>query len=381
MGGTRSPPRVKIWKLLQLRGPGKASLLRRLLGWVAAAILFGGLGILAVLGFVEGRQQAAVEAERAAPIKPPLRVTMPERGQPIVTIDAAAQKAIGLESAGAHAAPFQDQVRAFGTVLDLASLTTLNTNYVEAVSLLETAQARLMASRPAYERAQALYAKNIGSLVQVQTSEAALIGDKAAVATAQSKVRTLAATAIQEWGQVIGNGIVESSPLVSRLIERRVFLVQITVPPGVAVKPPEVAGVEMSGKDERIPIKYVSPATRTDPKIQGLSFFYVASGESGVLPGMNVRAFMASGKEVEGYVVPPSAVIWWSGRPWVYVRIEDDEFTRREIPTEMPYGSKGGYVVPASVFHEQRPQIVTKGAQMLLSEEFRSQIQVEGDDD
>jgi hypothetical protein len=37
--------------------------------------------------------------------------------------------------------------------------------------------------------------------------------------------------------------------------------------------------------------------------------------------------------------------------------------------------------VPASGFPEPRPVIVTKGAQMLLSEEFRAQIQVEGDDD
>jgi hypothetical protein len=344
-------------------------------------IVVGGLGILAISGFVEGRREATVEAERGEPIKPPLRVKLPPRGQPVVTIDGEAQAAIGLETFRPHAAPFQVQIRAFGTVLDLASLTTLNTNYIESVSLLETAQARLVASRPAYERAQALHAKNIGSLVQVQSTEAALVGDKAAVAAAQSKVRTLAATAIQEWGQVIGNGVINSAPLIMRMIERRVFLLQITVPPGVSVTPPPIASVEMSGNDERITIKYISPATRTDPKIQGLSFFYVASAQSGVLPGMNVRAYLASGKPVDGLVIPPSAVVWWSGRPWVYVKIDDDRFTRWEIPTEMPYGYNGGYVVPASGFSEPRPVIVTKGAQMLLSEEFRAQIQVEGDDD
>ena len=343
-------------------------------------LVFAGVGYLAVLGFLEGRKEATVEAERAEPIKPPLRVAMPERGQPIVTIDAEGQVAIGLATARVHSAPYQDQVRAFGTVLDLASLTTLNTNYIEAVSALETAQARLMASRPAYERAQALYGKDIGSLAQVQTTEAALIADKAAVAAAQSKVRTLAATAIQEWGQVIGNGILRSEPLIARLIERRVFLLQITVPPGTSLKPPEVANVEPSN-GELVPIKFVSPATRTDPKIQGLSFFYVASGESGVLPGMNVRAFLTVGEPVDGYVVPPSSVVWWAGRPWVYVRLDADKFTRRAIPTDMPYGNKGGFVVPASVFSEPRPEIVTKAAQLLLSEEFRAQIQVEGDDD
>lgn len=341
----------------------------------------GGLGFLAVQGFIEGREEAQVESERGAPIKPPLRVTLPPRGEPIVTIDTASQQAIGLQTIVPRPAPYQDQIRAFGTVLDLATLTTLNTNYVAAVSQLKTAEARLAASRPAYERAQALYAKNIGNLVQVQTTEAALIGDNAAVEAAQSQVRTLAATAIQEWGPVIGQALVSGSGLVTRLIERQEFLLQITVPPGRNLNPPPTATVEVPGGTRRTEVRYISPATRTDPKIQGLSFFYAAAANSGVLPGMNTRAFLVSGSPVDGYVIPPSAIVWWAGHAWVYVNIEKDAFTRRQIPTDMPVGDDGAFVVPVSAFSEPEPVIVVTGAQMLLSEEFRAQIQVEGDDD
>jgi len=344
-------------------------------------VLFGGLGALAISGFMEGRQEAAVEAERGEPIKPPLRVRLPARGQPVVTIDAAAQRAIGLETIVPRPAPYQDQVRAFGTVLDLASLTTLNTNYVEAVSQLQTAKAKLAASRPAYERARNLYEKNIGNLVQVQATEAALVGDKAAVEAAESKVRTLGATAIQEWGPVIGRALVTGAGLVNRLIERQEFLLQITVPPGQSIDPPPTASVEVPGSARRAEVRYISPATRTDPKIQGLSFFYVAAANNGMLPGMNARAYLVSGKPVDGYVIPPSAIVWWSGRPWVYAKLDDDQFTRREIPTDMPVGREGEFVVPVSTFAEPEPAIVLKAAQMLLSEEFRAQIQVEGDDD
>ncbi len=68
--------------------------------------------------------------------------------------------------------------------------------------------------------------------MQVQATEAALVGDKAAVEAAESKVRTLAATAIQEWGPVIGHALVNGAGLVTRLIERQEFLLQITLPPG-----------------------------------------------------------------------------------------------------------------------------------------------------
>lgn len=356
-------------------------MLRRLIGWAVILAVFGGLAFLAVQGFIEGREEAAVESERSEPIKPPLRVTLPPRGEPVVTIDGKSQQAIGLTTLVPRAAPYQDLIRAFGTVLDLANLTTLNTNYVAAVSQLKTAEAKLAASRPAYERAQALYAKNIGSLVQVQATEAALIGDNAAVEAAQSQVRTLAATAIQEWGPVIGNALVAGAGLVTRLIERQEFLLQITVPPGRTLDPPPTATVEVPGSTRRAEVRYISPATRTDPKIQGLSFFYAATANTGVLPGMNTRAFLMSGKPVDGYVVPPSAVVWWAGHAWVYARIEGDEFTRRQIPTDMPMGDEGAFVVPVSAFAEPEPEIVATGAQMLLSEEFRAQIQVEGDDD
>jgi hypothetical protein len=159
--------------------------------------LLAGIAAVVVIGFVEGRQEAAHEAEREAPIKPPLRVTMPERGEPVITLDAEAQEAVGLKLAALPHGKYQDQVRAYGTVLDLTTLTTLNTNYVAAVSQLNTARARVAASQPAFTRAQALYAKNIGNLVQVQSTEAALIADRAAVEAAESQVRTLRATALQ----------------------------------------------------------------------------------------------------------------------------------------------------------------------------------------
>ena len=362
--------------------PKRLAFVRRALGLAIVLALLGGLGALVVSGFVEGRQEAAVEAEREAPIKPPLRVTLPPRGEPIVTFDAETQKTIGLEMMTPTAAPYEDRVRAYGTVLDLATLTTLNTTYVTAVSQLNTAEAKLAASQPAYTRAQALYAKDIGSLAQMQTAEAAVLSDKASVAAAESQVRTLAATALQEWGPVVGRALVSNAGLVNRLIERQEFLLQVTLPPAVSIDPPPTASVEVGGSSRRFDVRYISPATRTDPKIQGLSFFYAAGGNTGVLPGMHVRAYLDSGHSVEGYVVPPAAVVWWSGRAWVYVRLDGDSFTRREIPTDMPANDGSGFVVPERTFSEpQPPQIVVKAAQLLLSEEFRAQIQVGGDTD
>jgi hypothetical protein len=366
-----------------VRSGSKRVLGRRLVGLVIALALLGGLGAVVISGFIEGRQEAAVEAEREGAIKPPLRVKLPARGEPIVTFDTATQKTIGLELMTPTAAPYEDRARAYGTVLDLATLTTLNTTYVAATSQLNTAQAKLAASQPAYARAQTLYAKDIGSLAQMQTAEANVLSDKAAVAAAESQVRTLAATALQEWGPVVGRALVANAGLVNRLIERQEFLLQITLPPSVSIDAPPTASVEVGGSSKRVDVRYISPATRTDPKIQGLSFFYAAGANSGVLPGMNVRAYLATGHSVQGYVIPSAAVVWWSGRAWVYQRLDEDSFSRREIPTDMPTPDGSGFVVPEHAFGDgdKAPEIVVKAAQLLLSEEFRAQIQVGGDTD
>ena len=75
-----------------------------------------------------------------------------------------------------------------------------------------------------------------------------------------------------------------------------------------------------------------------------------------------------------------SAIVWWAGRAWVYRRLSDTNFSRHAIPTDMPAEKGTGYIVPASMF-APREEIVVAASQLLLSEEFRAQIQVEGDDD
>jgi hypothetical protein len=91
-----------------------------------------------------------------------------------------------------------------------------------------------------------------------------------------------------------------------------------------------------------------------------------------VLPGMNVLAFLPSGTAIDGATVPAEAVIWWQDRAWIYRRIGPQTFARNQIATELP-APGGGYIVkdlPADT------EIVSSGAQLLLSEEFRAQIQV-----
>ena len=341
---------------------------------LVAAAFVACAGLLA-WGFLAGRNEAAIEARRERAIKVPIRVSG-KSGDPVITLDAESQQRSGIETAALSSAPRLEELRAYGMVLDVARLTELSNNYANAKAQVQTARARLAMSKPAFERAQKLFNEtHVVSEAQLQAAEAAFGTDQASLAAGEAQVRTLAATAYQEWGSVLGKSLVDESPMIKALIERQKFLLQITLPAGVILPvPPTTASLEI-GKAARGEITFVSPATRIDPRIQGVSFFYTAAAESGVLPGMNVLAFLPSGKSIEGVAVPASAIVWWQGRAWVYRRTGPDTFTRVAIATNLP-APGGGYVANDLA---KEAEIVTRGAQLLLSEEFRAQIQVDED--
>ena len=300
-------------------------------------------------------------------------------GEPgTVRLTADQQHQIGLQTAVLEAATHPEQFRAYGAVLDVARITDLTNSYANAQAQLQTAQAKFDVAKSAFERAQSLVHSAILAKRDAEAAEGTFRTDQASLNAAESQVKTLSATARQEWGPVIGKGIVERSPEVVRLIERDQFLVQVTLPPGVVLaEPPRAALAQAPSRNANIDLQYVSPATRTDSRIQGLSYFFVASGDSGLLPGMNTTVYVPSGKTYEGVFLEDTAIVQWQGRSWVYLRAGPDTFKRHPISTDQPV-SDDDYVVqdipPGS-------EIVIQGAQVLLSEEAKSELRGGGDND
>ena len=300
-------------------------------------------------------------------------------GEPgTVRLTADQQHQIGLQTAVLEAATHPEQFRAYGAVLDVARITDLTNSYANAQAQLQTAQAKFDVAKSAFERAQSLVHSAILAKRDAEAAEGTFRTDQASLTAAESQLKTLAATARQEWGPVIGKGVVERSPQVVQLIERDQFLVQVTLPPGVVLaEPPRAALAQAPSRNANIDLQYVSPATRTDARIQGLSYFFVGSGDSGLLPGMNTTVYVPSGKTYEGVFLEDTAIVQWQGRSWVYLRAGPDTFKRHPISTDQPV-SDDDYVVqdipPGS-------EIVIQGAQVLLSEEAKSELRGGGDND
>ena len=202
---------------------------------LSAVVFATALASLLVWGLFVGRNAAVVEANRSHAVKAPQRVVT-KNGATVITIDDEIQQRSGIKTDAPTAVAHREEIRAYGMVLDVSRLTELSNNYNRAQAEVQTAQAKLSMSRAAFDRATKLYTQTKAiSEAQMQSAEAAFATDQASLAAAQAQVRSLTASAYQDWGSVIGKSLVDQSETVVRLIERQEFLLQITLPPGVVL--------------------------------------------------------------------------------------------------------------------------------------------------
>jgi multidrug efflux pump subunit AcrA (membrane-fusion protein) len=266
------------------------------------------------------------------------------------------------------------EISAYGTVVELGEITDLRNTLANANAQLAKANAALAVAHPDFERVKGLFDANQNvSQKSVQAAEGAWRTEESNVQAAQAAVDAAQATAQQRWGNVVAGWVSRGGADLERLRQQNEFLVQVTLSPSQSAMtvPPE--GSVQSPAGRLLAAKLVSPTPRTDPKIQGRSFFYLAPAETAdLLPGMNIVMLLPIGEPVPGVVVPSSSVVWLQGKPWVYAQPKPDHFVRREISTDQPV--KDGWVQPADFAKDE--QVVVQGPQVLLSEEFRAQITV-----
>lgn len=350
--------------------------LSRRRGWLPWGL--GGLVVVLlaalVLGrVVSGKQAPDRDSDHDAPAGAS-RALATNQGQDVVKVDPDAQRRSGVETTVVSMASARQPVRAFAAVLDVARLTDLRNSVVGAQVQVTAAAAKLATSKAALARAQALYrdSQNV-SLAVLQAAQATEAADQAALAGAQAQAATFRATAGQEFGPALGD---LRSGLVADLVQRRRVLLQITAPPDATIARAPASVTIRTDAGRAVEARLVSPAARTDPKIQGASFYYVAPAASGLLPGMNLLALLPGPQARTGAVVPPSAVVYWQGGTWAYQRVDQDAFRRIPVATDTP-AAQGGYILQGLA---PGAQLVTRGAQLLLSEELRPQAQGAGAD-
>jgi hypothetical protein len=341
--------------------------------WLVAVL--GAITAASVVAVVFMAAQRAGEDEQDAEesVRTPSHVSVRD-GRTVITLDPDTQTREGIRVVPLAQTSMRAQLRGTAILLAATDLAAVRNNYVAGRARLEREQVDLHVFSSQYERVKTLYQQNENmSLKAMEDAEAAFRGSQAQVKADEQDVRLQLNTAGQRWGAVVADWVASGGPVLERILEQRECLVQLVFPPGEIAAPPATVSLAAPA-NHLVQARFVSPFPQVDPQIQGVSFLYRVPNRPGLAAGMNLVAFVPVGQLLHGTVIPASALVWWQGRAWAYEAVSPDTFARREVPTGSPVA--GGYFVSGGTF-APGARLVIAGAQALLSEEFRSQIQQE----
>ena len=298
-------------------------------------------------------------------------------GKMMVRIDDEIGDYAGVETIILEDTLFFPESKAFATVLDLRPMLALRAQHHQAEAALNVANVAERAAAAELTRLNSL-AKGVGSVAtkNVHYAEAVWHEAKAKLQGLKYDVQAINDEVMQTWGESIAAWILtEDSKEWQRLLSRQDSLLLVTLPMNASLAA-ELSYIRIARDGSRKQARkayFVAPALATDQTFQGETYFFkTATGQ--LRTGMRLDAWFPQSVEPLSGVFIPDEAVWNDGQAWAYVKLEDELYQRRSLISGLT--AAGGIFMANEIAAGET--LVTRGAQMLLSEEFRWQI--EGDD-
>lgn len=286
----------------------------------------------------------------------------------------------GIEVLNLNETQFFPEARAFVKVVDLRPLLALQSRHNQALSALNVAKVAEHAAAQEMKRLISL-TKGAGSVAakNVNYAEASWHGAKAKLQGLRFDVKAIHDETIQSWGDEISTWVLSAnSKQWQRLLAHQDSLLLVTLPVGLSLAE-DVSFIRVARDNDREKARkayFVSLAVIGGQAIQGESYFFKTANNK-LRSGMRLDAWIPQGNDaLNGVFIPKKAMVWYAGQPWMYVQVEDDLYQRRSLQSGLM--AAGGRFMQQDI--NAGESVVIRGAQMLLSEEFRWQIMDEDDD-
>ncbi len=300
-----------------------------------------------------------------------------DSGRHMLTIGRRAQQLSGISTQMLTAEKRSRSIKAYGEVLDLRNLFSLVTSFEAAKAASMKSIFQLEISRNKYVRAKLLFGSTkYVSLEQLQAARAAYYSDLADSESAFGNLSGLKGQITEEWGKRISHLVTSSSSFVTRLMSNGISMMLVTIQePARSYNAPGTALVRaIDGNLIEAHLISISPVS--NPQIQGVSYFYETPNSSNLPAGTNVVAYLDGGKVMNGVRVPSSAIVWYDGTPWIFIKTGATSFERREISLTIP--TADGWFIHNGV--KPGEDVVVNGAQLLLSQELIGNTHGNNDD-
>lgn len=292
-----------------------------------------------------------------------------------IWISPESQKSVGIVVKKAKLSYFQDQKTFHGVLADVNDLIESNKLFKLNESRLTESKIILRQKKLDLQRMRGLF--NSGRKVsarQLELTELAFEEAKRKLSEIKSELAAIKQKVTSNWNAKISKGLGKDSGLLLAIISRKVDITRFSILSKAKINE-FFWQVKSSGFND--PIDY--PATLLGPS--GLSL-KGETGETWLLksPLLNLASnspvviYARDKNKRSGVLIPEDAIVRFAGESWIYLQNNPDYFERSILKTT--FSNSDG------VFSQQvKPDqlIVVIGAQTLLSEELRHQIENENE--
>jgi hypothetical protein len=227
---------------------------------------------------------------------------------PLPTLSAEQQRAVGVVIAVAPEVSLPRRTDAFGRVLDPSQL-------VADAGGLESTRAAAQAAAAETTRLQALYRGANASLRALQAAEAAQI-------ETQARVRQAQAEFLLHWGPLQQLGDSERARLIGQLAAGRQLLLRADLPGRHSLGAiPKQALVDVDGVE--VPARVLGPLPQAAAQMQSVGLLLqIPNPPAGLGAGAQLPV-MLEGTGRDGFVVPEGALLYGEQGAYVYQELPD----------------------------------------------------------
>jgi len=293
----------------------------------------------------------------------------------LVFIEPAAQAAAGIVVQKPQPARYLASQRYFGLVADPRTLVEARQRYLSLSAQIAGVEGQVAQRRADLARIEGLFQEGRNATRrELEAARAALVFEEQRAGALQAERRAVADGVRVVWGDALAERLGDSGTLLTRAAARELDLVQFAVPYGADPRGQTWRVAAAAGQQAGIVGTLVGRVPQAIPGLQGETWM-LSTPPSGLPAGTRVRVLADASEPIEGVRVPRSAVVRFGGKTWVYVQRGGDRFERMALPADR--------VLADGVFSDTlspRTPVVTSGAQLLLSEEFKFQIKNENVD-
>ena len=301
-----------------------------------------------------------------------------------ITLSSEIQKNSGIKTLAVQSSIYKKNLTNYATVLNIDILIEQRNRFNEIKNQINILTNELDRDKKNYERFKLLNDdnKNVSDKA-LQEVRVTFENTKIKLHATQELVSGIKQNIRAQWGEtilsMIDKGI--NKELFEFLLEDKARIVKVTLAENTSNEPPKNISLALiDNLEEKFLANYLAEAPSLDKSLKGKTYFYIVFNnklriDSKVIANL-VQENLTSDSE-RYLAIPKEAVIWNAGQAWVYLRTGENKFVRKVIETDNE--SPNGWIIKEEHIKE-KDLIVIKGAQLLLSEEFKYQIKNENND-